>query len=66
MKICPLMSDSAGSVYCTPECNWFDQEKGGCIVFSMQRLMEDIAGDMASIESKVRRIESNMPQLYRG
>lgn len=66
MKICPLMRDSEIPVYCTPECSWFDPQRDGCIVFSMRLLMEGIAGDMESVEKNIRRIEANMPQLYRG
>lgn len=66
MKICPLMSNSEGSVNCTPDCNWFDRQKDGCIVFSIKLLLDDIQDDTVSIESNVKWIESNIPQLYRG
>lgn len=66
MKICPLMSNSESSVYCTPGCNWFDPQKDGCIVFSIRQMMEDIMGDTTGIENNISLIESNIPQLYRG
>ncbi len=62
MKICPLMSNSESSVNCTPDCNWFDHQKNGCIVFSMKSLLDDIKAETVGIEDYVEWIESNIPR----
>lgn len=58
MKICPLMSNSEGSIDCTSECNWFDQQKGGCIVISIKSLLDEVCNHTNSIDDNVSWIES--------
>lgn len=57
MLICPLMSNSAGSVNCTSDCKWFDSRKGECIVFSMQAQLDELQHQTKSIEDNVADIE---------